>query len=57
MVKAKFQEDVWKRPEGGGGRTRVIENGDVFEKGGVNISGVHGKLPEVCKNTLMLKTP
>ncbi|MFK7781736.1 oxygen-dependent coproporphyrinogen oxidase [Psychroserpens sp.] len=44
--KAKFQEDLWKRPEGGGGRTRVIENGNVFEKGGVNISGVHGKLPE-----------
>ena len=43
--KAKFQEDVWKRPEGGGGRTRVIENGSVFEKGGVNISAVHGKLP------------
>ena len=44
--KAAFQEDIWKRPEGGGGRTRVIENGNVFEKGGVNISGVHGKLPE-----------
>ncbi|AUP79309.1 oxygen-dependent coproporphyrinogen oxidase [Flavivirga eckloniae] len=44
--KATFQEDIWKRPEGGGGRTRVIENGNVFEKGGVNISGVHGKLPE-----------
>ncbi len=44
--KAKFQEDNWKRPEGGGGRTRVIENGNVFEKGGVNISGVHGKLPD-----------
>jgi len=44
--KAIFQEDVWKRPEGGGGRTRVIDNGAVFEKGGVNISGVHGKLPE-----------
>ena len=43
---AKFQEDVWKRPEGGGGRTRVIENGAIFEKGGVNISGVHGKLPK-----------
>jgi coproporphyrinogen III oxidase len=43
---AKFQEDVWKRPEGGGGRTRVISGGNVFEKGGVNISGVHGKLPE-----------
>jgi len=44
--KAKFQEDLWDRPEGGGGRTRVIENGAVFEKGGVNISGVHGKLPD-----------
>ncbi|WP_370104264.1 coproporphyrinogen III oxidase, partial [Winogradskyella sp.] len=46
---AKFQEDIWERPEGGGGRTRVIENGSVFEKGGVNISGVHGKLPESMK--------
>jgi coproporphyrinogen III oxidase len=36
--KATFQEDIWNRPEGGGGRTRVIENGNVFEKGGVNIS-------------------
>nr|WP_299337703.1 oxygen-dependent coproporphyrinogen oxidase [Allomuricauda sp.] len=44
--KAQFQEDIWKRPEGGGGRTRVIENGNVFEKGGVNISAVHGELPE-----------
>ncbi len=44
--KAKFQEDLWKRPEGGGGRTRVIENGNVFEKGGVNISAVHGELPQ-----------
>lgn len=43
---AKFQEDLWERPEGGGGRTRVIENGNVFEKGGVNISAVHGKLPD-----------
>ena len=44
--KSKFKEDIWKREEGGGGRTRVIEDGAVFEKGGVNISGVHGKLPE-----------
>ncbi len=44
--KATFKEDIWKRPEGGGGQTRVIENGNVFEKGGVNISGVHGKLPK-----------
>ena len=44
--KAKFQEDNWKRAEGGGGKTRVIENGAVFEKGGVNISKVFGELPE-----------
>src|SRR5690606_26651370 len=44
--KARFQEDVWERPEGGGGRTRVIQSGNVFEKGGVNISAVHGELPE-----------
>ena len=42
--KAKFQQDIWKRAEGGGGRTRVIENGNVFEKGGVNISGVRREL-------------
>jgi coproporphyrinogen III oxidase len=45
----KFREDIWTRPEGGGGRTRVIENGQVFEKGGVNISAVHGKLPEAMQ--------
>ena len=47
--KAKFREDIWKRTEGGGGRTRVIENGNVIEKGGVNISAVHGKLPEAMQ--------
>lgn len=46
---AKFREDSWERPEGGGGRTRVIENGAVFEKGGVNISAVHGQLPETMQ--------
>ncbi|NHF60353.1 oxygen-dependent coproporphyrinogen oxidase [Flavobacteriaceae bacterium TP-CH-4] len=43
---AQFREDLWERPEGGGGRSRVIENGAVFEKGGVNISAVHGELPQ-----------
>ncbi len=53
--KAKFQEDLWDRPEGGGGRTRVIENGAVFEKGGVNISSVHGKLPEAMQKSFGVK--
>ena len=44
--KARFRQDLCERPEGGGGRTRVIEDGVVFEKGGVNISAVHGPLPE-----------
>lgn len=43
--KAVFRQDLWEREGGGGGRTRVIENGNVFEKGGVNISAVHGALP------------
>lgn len=46
---ATFKEDLWERAEGGGGRTRVIENGAVFEKGGVNISAVHGALPEAMQ--------
>ena len=41
-----FAEDVWQRKEGGGGRTRILQNGGVFEKGGVNISKVYGKLPK-----------
>jgi len=53
--KAIFQEDVWKRTEGGGGRTRVIENGNIFEKGGVNISAVHGELPEVLRKQFGVK--
>lgn len=47
--KERFREDLWSRPEGGGGRTRVIENGALFEKGGVNISTVHGELPDVIQ--------
>ncbi len=35
---SQFVEDAWERPAGGGGRTRVIENGSLIEKGGVNFS-------------------
>ncbi|MDH5433107.1 MAG: oxygen-dependent coproporphyrinogen oxidase [Gammaproteobacteria bacterium] len=41
--KAEFIVDKWQRPEGGGGITRVISDGAVFEKGGVNFSHVAGK--------------
>ena len=45
--KEKFIEESWDRPEGGGGRSRVLKNGSVFEQAGVNFSEVHGKeLPE-----------
>jgi len=41
-----FREDEWSREGGGGGRTRVMEEGGVFEKAGVNFSAVAGNLPE-----------
>ena len=42
---ARFREDVWERPGGGGGRTRVLADGALFERAGVNWSAVHGDLP------------
>jgi coproporphyrinogen III oxidase len=44
--KAHFREDRWEREGGGGGRTRVMEEGAIFEKAGVNFSAVEGVLPE-----------
>jgi coproporphyrinogen III oxidase len=51
ITPAKFQEDVWKGDAlGGGGRTRVLEGGRVIERGGVNVSDVHGVLaPELAE--------
>lgn len=37
-----FVEDAWERPDGGGGRSRVLKQGDVFEQAGVNFSSVYG---------------
>ncbi len=39
---ARFSEDAWDRDAGGGGRSRVLANGNVFEQAGVNFSHVHG---------------
>ncbi|MGG9972348.1 oxygen-dependent coproporphyrinogen oxidase [Ferruginibacter sp. SUN002] len=50
--KAKFIEDLWERPEGGGGKTRVITNGNVFEKGGVNTSVVSGDVTDTMRKQL-----
>jgi len=49
---AVFAEDKWQREGGGGGVSRIIEGGDVFEKGGVNTSVVHGELPELMQKKL-----
>lgn len=49
--KGEFREDRWERPGGGGGRTRIIEQGRVLEKGGVNFSAVHGTLPEAIRKS------
>lgn len=49
---AKFKEDLWTREGGGGGRTRVIQNGNVIEKGGVNFSEVYGETPEFLKSEI-----
>ena len=38
----RFRTDAWQRPEGGGGNTRVLEEGSVFERAGVNVSRVQG---------------
>ncbi|MEQ8926052.1 MAG: oxygen-dependent coproporphyrinogen oxidase [Fulvivirga sp.] len=50
----KFHEDLWEREGGGGGRTRVIRNGAIIEKGGVNFSAVHGSLAENISKALGL---
>nr|WP_067061684.1 oxygen-dependent coproporphyrinogen oxidase [Mucilaginibacter sp. L294] len=50
--KAKFEEELWEREGGGGGRTRVIQDGHIFEKGGVNFSAVYGQLPHTIKKAL-----
>ena len=46
-----FEEENWSREGGGGGRTRIIQQGDVIERGGVNFSAVHGRLPEPVKRS------
>jgi coproporphyrinogen III oxidase len=53
--KAKFQEELWTRSSGGSGRTRVIQNGQVLEKGGVNFSEVFGKATPSMLKALDLK--
>ena len=52
---ARFVEDRWERSDnGGGGKSRVIENGNVFEKGGVNTSVVYGDVTEAMRVQLKI---
>lgn len=53
--KAKFEEDTWAREEGGGGKTRVISEGNIFEKGGVNTSVVFGGVSEAMRTHLKIE--
>ena len=52
--KAKFIEDKWERAEGGGGKTRVITNGNIIEKGGVNTSIVFGDVTDTMRTQLKI---
>lgn len=54
---ARFREDKWTRRQGGGGKTRIIADGQIFEKGGVNTSVVHGILPEAVKKKFNVMHP
>ena len=51
----QFEEEIWTREGGGGGRTRIFQNGNVIEKGGVNFSAVYGKLPEAVKKAFKVE--
>ncbi len=51
---SKFTIDKWEREEGGGGVTKIIQKGDVIEKGGVAFSAVHGPVSKVMKKQLGL---
>ena len=51
---SKFLVDKWERPNGGGGISCVLQDGEVFEKAGVNISIVYGNLPKAAIQRLSL---
>ena len=53
--KERFIEDAWARAEGGWGKTRVIANGNVFEKGGVNTSVVYGDVTHAMRTQLKIE--
>lgn len=52
--RSTFKQDLWNRPEGGGGRTRTIKGGNLIEKGGLNFSMIHGPIPKKIAHKLKL---
>jgi coproporphyrinogen III oxidase len=50
----RFQEDKWQHHSGGGGRTRVLQGGNIIEKGGVNFSAVEGQTSEALMRQMNL---
>ena len=55
--KARFKASAWERAGGGGGESRVLESGAVFEKAGVNVSIVHGQLPPMIQKKFDSQSP
>ena len=53
---ASFQEDRWSYDGGGGGKTRILQNGGVFEKAGVNFSAIEGSLPATVAAKMQVET-
>jgi coproporphyrinogen III oxidase len=50
--KGHFQKDIWKHEQGGGGTTRILQNGHIFEKAGVSTSSVSGALSDLFAGQL-----
>jgi coproporphyrinogen III oxidase len=53
--KASFESDLWTREGGGGGRTRILQNGNILEKAGVGFSAVYGETPDNVLRALKLE--
>lgn len=53
--KGYFREDKWDRTAGGGGKTRIFENGELLEKAGIAFSAVHGPMPEKIQSKLKVE--
>jgi coproporphyrinogen III oxidase len=52
---AHFESDIWHRPDGGGGNSRLLQHGNVLAKAGVNFSAVHGHTPDNILRALKLE--